>query len=240
MSYDGAPTFGQRLDSLLGYIAPDRANKEQPLAIKAHSQVMFNSAGQLSSFNNEAMLTHANARGRQIDIPLSQLVKQLPSNSPFAFDQEPALFQASLKNLKIDDVGTDGFQLKTQLNDGADATLFVKRKDTSGWGNTLATGASVFLGTLGVGALCGAAALSAPVLIPAALLTGGVMAYQALNDNAGELKVTQAVNKNGEISIKEHEVALSPFDTDPLASATATDEALNPAKDQGASPFDNK
>jgi hypothetical protein len=235
MSYDNAPTFGQRLDGLLSYIAPNQNNSQQPLAIKAQSQAVFDSDGKLSHFNNDAIITHANARGRQVDIPLSELVKQLPSNSPFALEGDGALFQASLKNLKLSDAGTNGFSLKTKLADDTDATLFVQRKDSDGLGQTLTTGGGVFLGTLGAGVLLGAPALA---IAPFALLAaGGVMAYQAFNNNAGKVEITQAINTDGELSLSEHEVALSPFDTDPLASSTATDKDLDTSSDDGVSPF---
>lgn len=65
------------------------------------------------------------------------------------------------------------------------------------------------------------------------------MAYKALNDNAGTLEVTQAINTDGELSLTEHEVALSPFDTDPLASSEATDKDLDTSSDDGVSPFAN-
>jgi hypothetical protein len=237
MSYDSSPSLGQRLDSLVSYLAPNKSNSQQPLAVQSQSKAVFDANGTFSHTQNDFTVTHTNARGRSIELSGEKLFAQLPTE--FAFEGDSADFQDSLKNLKITDTGTEGFQLKTQLKDGSDATLFVRRKDTDGLGSTLATGGITLLGTLGVAALFGASALSAPVIIPAALLAGGVMAYKALNDNAGTLEVTQAINTDGELSLTEHEVALSPFDTDPLASSEATDKDLDTSTDDGVSPFAN-
>jgi hypothetical protein len=235
MSYDSSPSLGQRLDSLVSYLAPNKSNSQQPLAVQSQSKAVFDANGTFSHTQNDFTVTHTNARGRSIELSGEKLFAQLPAE--FAFEGDSAAFQASLKNLKIADAGTNGFSLKTKLADDADATLFVQRKDSDGLGQTLTTGGGVFLGTLGAGALLGAPALA---IAPFALLAaGGVMAYQAFNNNAGKVEITQAINTDGELSLTEHEVALSPFDTDPLASSEATDKDLDTSSDDGVSPFAN-
>jgi hypothetical protein len=239
MSYDSAPpSVGQRLDALLGYLAPNKSNSQQPLAIQSQSKAVFGASGEVTHFENDAVISHRNVRGRNIDIPLSELVKQLPSDSPFAFEGDSALFQASLKDLKIADAGTDGFSVKTKLANNADVTLFVQRQPTKGdTGAVIAAGTGATVGAIGLGAMMlGSATLGLPLLGVSALALGA-SALVANQHGGGKLSITQAVNQDGELSIKEREVALSPFNLQPLAEGNPTNRDLNTSIDEGISPF---